>query len=551
VTILALWQEDKLLFTCLRETVMTAKKKKWLLAIAVTVGVGLTVLFIAAHQMAQQVEPYIREQAVQFLEKRFDSDVTIGGLRVKVRDISPLQLLRGDMHAATARVEGENIVLRHKGRTDIPPMFVMSRFSFEIDLRVLFDSPRRVPIVTIHGMEINIPPKGERPEFNDGRGGNSTTSTDVIFDKVVINDSRLTILPRDRKKTVLQFDLHNIRLQSAGKSVAMTYQASLRNAKPPGEILSTGTFGPWAAGEPGDSRISGEYEFDDANLGVFSGIAGILDSTGRFEGTLNSITARGQATVPDFRLKRAGNAVPLKTQFEVLVDGTNGNTILKPVVGTLGTTTFTTSGGVIKHESDARRTISLEVDMPKGNLPDLLTLAMKGDTFMEGQIALKTKIDIPPLTGKVREKLILDGQFDITKGKFLRSTIQDQIDMLSRRGQGQPKNMEIDEVVLAMGGRFRMEDEKITFRSLSFAVPGSGVDLSGVYDLDGDALDFHGTLKLDAKVSETMTGWKRWALKPVDPFFSKKGAGTFLRIQVTGSAKKPKFGRDKGPQEDK
>jgi hypothetical protein len=250
-------------------------------------------------------------------------------------------------------------------------------------------------------------------------------------------------------------------------------------------------------------------------------------------------------------LKRAGNIVPLKTEFEVLVDGTNGNTVLKPVIGTLGSTSFKTSGGVIKHESDQRRTVSLNVDIPKGNLTDLLTLAMKGDPFMEGQIALKTKIGIPPLSGKVREKLLLDGEFDITKGKFLRSTIQDQIDMLSRRGQGQPKNMAIDEVVLAMGGRFKMEDEKITFNSLSFAVPGSGVDLSGDYDLDKDRLDFHGTLKLDAKVSETMTGWKRWVLKPVDPFFAKNGAGTFLRIQVVGSAKKPKFGRDQGPQEKK
>ena len=525
---------------------MTGKKKKWLLGIAAALGVFLIVLFIAARQMANQVEPYIREQAVQYLQKRFDSDVTIGALRVKIREVSPLQLLRGDMHAATARVEGEDIVLRHKGRADIPPMFVMKRFAFEIDLRVLFDSPRRVPLVTIRGMEINIPPKGERPSLKAGGGNSSASNTDVIFDEVIINDSRLTILPRDRRKTVLQFALHNIRLQSAGKNVAMKYQASLTNAKPPGEILSSGTFGPWVTGEPGDSSLSGEYRFDDANLGVFGGIAGILDSTGRFEGTLNSITAKGQATVPDFRLKRAGNIVPLKTEFEVLVDGTNGNTILKPVIGTLGTTAFTTSGGVIKHEADTRRTVSLDVDMPKGNLPDLLTLAMKGDSFMEGRIALKTKIDIPPLSGKVREKLILDGQFDITKGKFLRSTIQDQIDMLSRRGQGQPKNMEIDEVVLAMGGRFRMDDEKITFESLSFAVPGSGVDLNGTYDLDADMLDFHGSLKLDAKVSETMTGWKRWALKPVDPFFSKKGAGTFLRIQVVGSAKAPKFGRDKG-----
>ena len=62
-------------------------------------------------------------------------------------------------------------------------------------------------------------------------------------------------------------------------------------------------------------------------------------------------------------------------------------------------------------------------------------------------------------------------------------------------------------------------------------------------------MDFHGSLKLDAKVSQTMTGWKRWLAKPIDPFFSKHGAGTFLRIQVAGSSKDPKFGRDKGPKD--
>jgi hypothetical protein len=100
-----------------------------------------------------------------------------------------------------------------------------------------------------------------------------------------------------------------------------------------------------------------------------------------------------------------------------------------------------------------------------------------------------------------------------------------------------------------MAGTFNMEDQKITFRNLSFAVPGSGVDLAGSYDLEQDDLDFHGTLKLDAKVSETMTGWKRWLAKPLDPFFSKDGAGTLLHIQVVGSSKEPKFGRDKGPKD--
>jgi len=272
----------------------------------------------------------------------------------------------------------------------------------------------------------------------------------------------------------------------------------------------------------------------------------VLHSSGRFAGSLSSVNVRGEATVPDFRLRQAGNPVPLQTSFEVLVDGTNGDTILKPVKGTLGSTTFTTSGGIIKNEADIRRTISLDVIMPRGNLRDLLTLSMKSTPLMEGRIFLKARIDIPPLTTTVREKLLLDGQFEISRGRFLRSTIQDQIDSLSRRGRGQPTNEGIDEVVSVMAGKFNLENEVITFRSLSFAVPGSGVDLAGTYDLGRDTLDFHGTLKLQAKVSQTMTGWKRWVLKPIDPFFSKQGSGTLLRIQVVGTSKEPKFGRDRG-----
>ena len=69
--------------------------------------------------------------------------------------------------------------------------------------------------------------------------------------------------------------------------------------------------------------------------------------------------------------------------------------------------------------------------------------------------------------------------------------------------------------------------------------------LEGGYSLDGDALDFHGGLRLEAKISQTMTGWKHWLLKPVDPFFAKDGAGTVLKIKVSGSSKQPKFGLDR------
>jgi hypothetical protein len=521
---------------------MTKRKKNWLIVAGVMVGLGFIALVISAHIVARRIDPYIREQAIQYLQRRFESEVELASLRIRLPNTSLVQLLLSRGRGALVRVEGEGVLLRHRGRRDIPPLFVMKRFTCDVDLETLFDTPKRVRSVTISGMEINIPPKGEGPDLSRGHP-DSGINTDVIVEDVVITESGLSILPRDRKKRPLSFDLHRIRLATVGRNVAMAYEASLTNAKPPGEIRSKGTFGPWTSGEPGDTPLSGQYEFNDADLGVFSGIAGNLYSTGQFKGVLSLVDVQGQASVPDFRLKMSGNPVPLKTRFEVLVDGTNGNTILKPVHGTLGTTDFVTSGAIIKREADVARGIDLDVVMPKGNLRDLLRLAMKGSPFMEGRILLKTKIEIPPLTGKVRERLVLDGQFDISQARFLRSRIQSRIDELSRRGQGQPGNDEIDEVVHGMAGDFHLEDEVIRFKALSFAVPGAGVDLTGVYNLGSGALDFHGALKMQARISETMVGWKRWALKPVDPFFSKEGTGTFLRIQIHGTSKEPQFGR--------
>ncbi len=522
------------------------RKKKWLIGIGATAMLGIFALVVAASIMARRFEPYIREQAIEYLHKRFDSEVELALLRVHLPKTSPLRLLLTKGRGALARVDGEGISLRHKGRRDVPPMFGIKKFRFEVDLGTLFDTPKIIPSVLLEGMEIIIPPKGERPKFNAhlSMEGDSESQTGVFIKEVTIKDAKLVILPKDSKKVPLAFAIHNLRLNWTGAAELMRYDAELTIPKPPGAIRSVGSFGPWNAAEPGDTPLSGDYTFEKADLDVFAGIAGILSSTGHFEGAMDTIHAKGRASVPDFRLKRAGNPVPLMAQFEVLVDGTNGNTLLHPVRATLGTTKFTTSGGVIKHEGDLRRAISLDVSMPKGNLRDVLRLALKGTPFMEGQIYLKTKIEIPPLTGKEREKLTLDGRFEVQHGKFLRSTTQDGIDSLSRRGQGQPNSEEIGEVVSGMKGTFKLENEVIHFGSLFFGVPGAAVDLKGSYDLHGDALDFHGTLKLQAKLSQTMTGWKRWALKPVDPFFAKEGAGTLLRIKVTGTSKAPMFGLD-------
>lgn len=532
---------------------MSPRGRNWLIGGAAVVALVVGGFFVAASVMAKRVEPYIREQAIKYMKERFDGDVELGRLQVHFAPGLPIRILL-KRPGTRAQVSGRDLLLRHLGRRDVPPLFTLKQFNFEVDVAALLaPGTKTINRVTLEDMDIQIPPKGERPKLSSKPDsapdtGHQGSSGDVVINEVLVRKTKLTILPRDKAKVPLQFDIQDLKLENAGKHQSMKYTAVMTNPKPPGLIHSTGTFGPWVAAEPSDTALNGEYLFENADLGVFNEIAGILRSTGKFGGTLSQISAAGQATVPNFRLKRANNPVPLSTQFEVLVDGTNGNTELKPVHAVLGTTKFTTTGFVVKHNGDPRRTIMIDADIPAGQLRDVLRLAMAGPPMMEGTIKLKTKILLPPLATKVKQKIQLGGTFEIKNGKFLKSAIQAKIGMLSKKGQGKPKalNDEVDEAVHQMSGTFKMADEVLTLNNFAFEIPGAAVSLDGVFNMPADTLDFHGALMLDAKVSQTQSGWKRWALKPVDPFFAKNGAGTYLKIKVSGSSKDPKFGLDKG-----
>ena len=526
---------------------MRARKRNWIVAIGLVAMLMAAGLAIAASVLAARIEPYARQAAMRYLSQRFDSDVQLQALHIRLPEMSLLRLVLARGRGTSARIQGQGLSMRLKGRPDSVPLFVIQKFRCDVNLESLLHPPTVVSQVFVDGMEIQVPPRSERPRPPSSAdmepdSQQNASNPAVVIRKVHIQHAGLVLQPRNPQRFPLRFDIQSLQLESGEAGAPMKYDASLTNAKPPGKVHATGTFGPWRASEPGDTPITGGYLFENADLGVFAGIAGTLRSSGRFEGKLSAITVRGEASVPDFHLRMTGSPVPLLARFAVLVDGTNGNTILQPVAATLGSTSFTTSGGIIRHEANQPRAISLDVAMPNGNLRDVLRLAMKGSPFMEGTLVLHAKIDIPPLTSKVREKLKLNGRFEVLEGKFLHSTIQNEIDSLSKRARGQPQNPDRDQVVSRMMGVFHLENAAIRFHKLSFGIPGADIDLAGDYNLDSDTLDFGGTLKLQATVSQMVTGWKKVVLKPVDRLFEKEGAGTFLRIRVDGTSKAPKFG---------
>src|SRR5689334_5287298 len=104
---------------------MTARKKRWIVAGAALFVVVAAGLLIAALILARRVQPYIRQQAMQFLRERFDSDVNLDRFEVHVPPALPLRLLFRAGRGALAQAEGTNLSLRLRGRGDEPPILAI------------------------------------------------------------------------------------------------------------------------------------------------------------------------------------------------------------------------------------------------------------------------------------------------------------------------------------------------------------------------------------------------------------------------------------------
>lgn len=523
---------------------MTRGTRKWLFLAALVTLVAFIALLVAARIAARRIDPYLREQTIAYLSERFASDVELESLDISMPLDSPLELLLRKGKGALVKVTGKRLALRFRGNEDLPPMIQVGSFQFQVDLPTIWEPPVRVKLLNVEGLQLHIPPKGRRPKVSAGGGKKPSP---VIFDEIRAHGAKLAIAPQNKEKAPLLFEIHQMTMHGAQPGSALAYHAVLTNAKPPGLIDARGHFGPWVPEQPSQTPLDGNYRFDKADLGVFKGIGGSLNSTGTFSGRLDRIVVDGETNMTDFRLKSANQPMPLRTKFHAIVDGTNGDTHLQPVRVQLGRTWFTAHGSVVHYEGPRGKTVVLDVKLTEGRVDDLLRLAMKGDkTILRGGIQLAMKFVLPPGRGEIADRLRIAGQFSLKDARFTTPTVQDQIDTLSRRGQGRPKDEAIDEVPSNLAGSFKLANGVIEFDRLQFTVPGAAVSLKGKYLFEDEVMDFRGDLRLDAKVSQTMTGWKRWALKPVDPFLSKKGAGTYLRIKIDGTRSQPHFGRDTG-----
>ncbi len=439
-------------------------------------------------------------------------------------------------------VRGTGLIVHFHNRIDLPPMFQIKEFSFSLGLGSLFRRERHISGVALRNMVITIPPREKKTEGEKAAKPLGGPPPQVIVDRIECDETLLLILSKKPEKEPLDFDIHNLVLTSVDAGQPLAFRGNLTNAKPRGEIATVGKFGPWDNDEPGDSPVSGDYKFTDADLGPFPGIKGILSSTGRYDGQLNSIHTQGETDTPDFALDPVGRPVPLHTEFDATVDGTDGDTYLHPVTATLGHSVIVSNGSIVRVPSKQGHLITLEVSAPKARLEDVLGLAVKAaKPPMRGPIKIQAKLIIPPGKEKTVEKMLLDGDFDADDAHFANSEVREKVASLSRHGLGEPKNEEAGSAISGLRGHFHLENGVITFKNLNFSVEGATILLDGSYKIREGELNFKGQLRLQVALSQTMTGVKSVLAKPLDPFFKKEGAGTVIPIMITGNRENPVF----------
>jgi hypothetical protein len=477
--------------------------------------------------------PFRRDAIIKSLEDESLSKVTAGTFR-RIYFPHPGCVL-------------EHVVFQHNPNVGALPLISIERVVIEASFTGMFT--RHVKRVEVQGMHVLIPPLGS--EHFERFKRSSVVIDDLVADGAILEVARATGNPP------LKFSFQGFTISDVGSYGAASFKATLLNPEPPGEITTTGKFGPWNAENVGSTPVAGEYYFQHADLGVFPGIDGTLSSSGKYQGKLERIEVDGSTDTPLFKVLSSSHQVQLKTQFHAVVNGENGDTLLQDVDAQFRQTSILARGTVAGEAGRSGKSAALELSSKDGRIQDLLLLFIKSPRApMSGNAIFKAKISIPPGDKPFLEKVVLQGDFGIDDGSFTKPQTQQGVNSLSQGARADKNHTTEDQtepqnILSDLKGYVLLKNGIAKFSNLSFGIPGASVQMEGTYNLISEKIDLHGTLKTAAEISKTTHGIKSLLLKVLDPFFKNKPGGYVAPVKISGTYDHPSFGLDIGDRNQK
>ena len=348
---------------------------RWLVVVAAL----LLIIIIALVAAGPFIKSQIRSRTEAYLRARFQSDVQFANFDI---DLYP-----------RPRVVITGLTLRLKGRTDVPPLIQIQRVSFSASVPDVLRRRYTIERVQLDGLQIHIPPKGSgaRPRIQ-GTDVDLARKYPVLIKEIHATNGLISILRDDPKKPPREFPIQSVLVENFSFDNAASFHAELTNPVPKGEIDCVGTFGPWVPDEPRHTLVDAKFTFSNADMGTIKGLEGTLQSSGKFSGPLDFLNVQGITDTPNFALRISGHPINLHTDYTAIVDGTNGNVILKPVIAHFRHTTLIVNGQVADLTPEKGRTIALNVVSSSARIEDLLYLTVKYDKpIMNGDTTITAK----------------------------------------------------------------------------------------------------------------------------------------------------------------
>jgi hypothetical protein len=353
-------------------TTIPALLKKSRKLLAVTTSVGALLLLIGVVILCRRW-PASRQAVLQDLQ-----------------DVSMSKVQFGAFHSSYFPSPGcviEHVTFQHNPKPGTPPLITAQRITIKSSFLGLFE--RHVKSIRVEGMHILVPPRGSGEQFQ------VPSRSSIVIDGLVADGAILEIASSNPGKPPLRFTFHEFTLGDVDGSGPASFKAKFSNPEPPGEISTEGKFGPWNDKDVGGTPVSGKYLFQQADLGVFVGIAGTLASSGQFAGTLEHISTEGTTDMPNFAVRSSSHQTRLRTQFQAEVNGTNGDTSLRNVAAHFGQTTVQSEGSVTGSPGQESKSTLLNISTKAGRIEDILDIFIQSDRPpMAGIVDFMAKIRI-------------------------------------------------------------------------------------------------------------------------------------------------------------
>jgi hypothetical protein len=441
----------------------------------------------------------------------------------------------------------EGLVFHH-GDANSTPLMTIDRLTIQGSYAGML--AMQVKRMTVEGLHIVVPPFGTGAAFH-------TSKSKITVGELIANGAVLEFALHEAGKPPLRFDIHELSLQNVGWSGPLTYRVKIHNPNPPGEITAEGNFGVWSESEPENTPVSGSYTFDQADLGVYEGIAGKLSSTGKFDGNLGRIEIAGKTDTPDFVVKSSGHPTHLTSDFRAHVDAIHGDTFLEHAGADFWKTHVDAQGDVIGAKDGSGKVAKIDFSSSHARIEDLLLLFVEAKRApMSGAVKLHAHVELPSGKEEFLKRVKLRGGFGVGSGTFTDPSTQQDVNKLSAGARGEKDKNKEDKnkdekddpetVVTDLAGEVNLLGGTARFSDLSFGVPGAAASLQGTYDLSNYKIDLRGQLKLDSKISNTENGTKALLLKALDPIFKKRKKREIVPVHISGTYKQPAFGLDLG-----